>query len=82
MTKILVNEIICTFNLKTLTLAPAVSLASHGIGEGRKITCYPALKDKIISTGKYTHCDDQVVVDGQYLLSDFLALLYKENLFV
>lgn len=48
--------------------APAVSLTSHGIGEGKKITCYPALKDKFDSN-KYTHVDSKVVVDGELVTS-------------
>lgn len=44
--------------------APAVALTSHGIGEGKKMTCYPALKDRLTASGKYTHEDNRVVVDG------------------
>merc|ERR1739838_85909 len=48
--------------------APAVSLTAHGIGEGKKITCYPALKEKIDSN-KYIHVDSKVVVDGELITS-------------
>ncbi|KAK4311669.1 hypothetical protein Pmani_016865 [Petrolisthes manimaculis] len=49
--------------------APAVALTSHGVGEGKKMTCYPALKDKLTASGKYTHQDSKVVVDGQFVTS-------------
>ncbi|KAK7076419.1 Protein deglycase DJ-1zDJ-1 [Halocaridina rubra] len=49
--------------------APAVCLTTHGIGEGKNVTCYPSLKDRITSTGKYTFKEDRVVVDGQLITS-------------
>lgn len=45
--------------------APAVSLAGIGVGEGKKMTCYPALKDKLTASGKYTFVDEKVVIDGK-----------------
>ncbi|XP_050712886.1 Parkinson disease protein 7-like [Eriocheir sinensis] len=49
--------------------APAVSLTSVGVGEGKKMTCYPALKDKLTGSGKYTFVDEKVVIDGQFVTS-------------
>ncbi|KAG0713361.1 Protein/nucleic acid deglycase DJ-1 [Chionoecetes opilio] len=49
--------------------APAVSLAGVGVGEGKKMTCYPALKDKLTASGKYTYEDKKVVIDGQFVTS-------------
>lgn len=49
--------------------APAVSLVGTGVGEGKKMTCYPALKDKLTASGKYTFQDQKVVVDGQFVTS-------------
>ncbi|XP_045112293.1 Parkinson disease protein 7-like [Portunus trituberculatus] len=49
--------------------APAVSLAGIGIGQGKKMTCYPALKDKLTGSGKHTFEDKKVVIDGQFITS-------------
>lgn len=49
--------------------APAVCLTAHGIGEGKKATCYPALKDRLTANGKHTFQEDKVVVDGQLVTS-------------
>ncbi|XP_047496070.1 Parkinson disease protein 7 homolog [Penaeus chinensis] len=48
--------------------APAVSLTALGIGEGKKVTCYPALKDRL-DASKYTYQDQKVVVDGELITS-------------
>lgn len=49
--------------------APALCLPAHGVGEGKKVTCYPALKDKLVTNGKYHFQEDRVVVDGQLVTS-------------
>ncbi|XP_042231474.1 Parkinson disease protein 7-like [Homarus americanus] len=49
--------------------APALALTAHGIGEGKRVTCYPALKDKLLNSGKHTFQEERVVVDGQLITS-------------
>ncbi|XP_071541993.1 Parkinson disease protein 7-like [Panulirus ornatus] len=49
--------------------APAVALTAHGIGEGKRMTCYPALKEKLLASGKHTFLEERVVVDGQLITS-------------
>ena len=36
--------------------------SKHGINHGKKITSYPAIKEKL--DGNYQYCTDDVVVDG------------------
>lgn len=49
----------------SLSPAPALVLPAAGVGEGRRVTCYPSLE-----TGfgdKYTYvADEKVVQDGQW----------------
>ncbi|XP_069959538.1 Parkinson disease protein 7 [Cherax quadricarinatus] len=49
--------------------APAISLTAHGIGEGKRVTCYPSLKDKLLESGKYTYQEERVIVDGNLVTS-------------
>lgn len=48
--------------------SPAVALSAHGIGEGKRVTCYPALKERF-TPGKYSYQEERVVVDGQLITS-------------
>lgn len=50
--------------------AAPTALKSHGIGEGKTITCYPALKNEMEDGGKYTYTDSHnVVIDGNVITS-------------
>ncbi len=44
--------------------APAIALAPHGLLEGRRATCYPALRDRLDQ-----YVDEPVVVDGNCITS-------------
>lgn len=48
--------------------AAPLALLAHSIGLGKRITSYPAMKDKL--AGKYEYVDNEnYVVDGQLLTS-------------
>lgn len=47
--------------------AAPMALKSHGIGVGKKVTCYPGI-DKELGDG-YKICDEKVVVDGNLITS-------------
>ena len=50
--------------------AAPTALAAHNIGQGSKVTSYPApaFKDKLVTAG-YQYQEDQVVVDGNIVTS-------------
>ncbi|XP_064097012.1 protein dj-1beta-like [Macrobrachium nipponense] len=54
--------------IAAICAAPAICLPAHGVGEGKKVTCYPSLEKKF-PPGKYTFQPDKVVVDGQLVTS-------------
>jgi len=63
--------------------SPALVLPASGLGEGRGVTCYPALKEKLGAA--YKHVDQKVVLDGNLLTSqgpgtafDFALAIVKE----
>ncbi|MCL6577066.1 type 1 glutamine amidotransferase domain-containing protein [Kyrpidia sp.] len=43
-------------------------LISAGLTKGKKMTCYPPLRDDLINAGA-TYVDQEVVVDGNYITS-------------
>jgi protease I len=43
-------------------------LISAGLAKGKKLTCYPPLKDDLINAGA-DYVDQEVVVDGHYITS-------------
>ncbi|XP_012258211.2 protein dj-1beta [Athalia rosae] len=54
--------------------AAPTALKAHGIAEGKKITCYPSMKDKV--EGAYTWVDEKVVIDGKLITSQGPATAY------
>ncbi len=50
-----------------LTECPWI-LASAGILEGKRITCWPSLKDDMVNAGA-RYVDEEVVVDGNIITS-------------
>ncbi|CAG0881142.1 unnamed protein product [Cyprideis torosa] len=48
--------------------AAPLALKAHGIGQGKKVTNYPALEDQMAGDG-YTYLQDRVVEDGKLITS-------------
>ncbi|KNC83532.1 protein DJ-1 [Sphaeroforma arctica JP610] len=51
-----------------LICAGPLSLISHGIGKGKKVTSHPCIKDDLIKA-EYEYSEDRVVVDGKLITS-------------
>lgn len=70
--------------IAAICASPAMVLKAHGIGCGKKITCYPSFKDQL--DGKFTFVDEIVVQDGKLITSQgpstvfHFALKIAENL--
>ncbi|KAF7406007.1 hypothetical protein HZH68_005376 [Vespula germanica] len=47
--------------------AAPIALKSHGIGKGKRLTSYPAMKNQL--TNGYEYSEDRVVVDGNLITS-------------
>ena len=54
-------------------IAAPLAFKTHGIATGKKITSYPAFKEKLESD--YDYSEDRVVVDGMYLFK-ILAIIF------
>lgn len=48
--------------------AAPIALKAHGIGKGKQITSYPAMKNELAN--EYKYLEDKVVTDGNNLLSN------------
>lgn len=70
--------------IAAICASPAMVFKAHGIGLGKKITCYPSFSDKL--DGKFTFVDEVVVQDGKLITSQgpstvfAFALKIVENL--
>lgn len=70
--------------IAAICASPALVLKAHGVGLGKKITCYPSFKDQL--EGKFTFVDEVVVQDGKLITSQgpstvfAFALKIAENL--
>jgi len=70
--------------LAAICASPAIALPPCGVGEGKRVTCYPALAQHL--GDKYTYVkEDKVVLDGNLLTSqgpgtafDFALAIVKE----
>lgn len=54
--------------------AAPTALKAHGIGKGKQITSYPAMKNDLID--EYEYLEDKVVTDGNI----FLPFIYQVHL--
>ena len=54
--------------IAAICAAPVV-LKAHNVCLGKKVTCYPSVKDQMIEGGVYTYVDNKVVVDGKLITS-------------
>lgn len=53
--------------IAAICASPALVLKKHGIGVGKRITCYPSFKNDLGE--KFTFCDEAVVQDGKLITS-------------
>lgn len=53
--------------IAAICASPAMVFKAHGIGQNKKITCYPSFKDDLGSN--YTFVNEKVVQDGQLITS-------------
>ena len=70
--------------IAAICASPALVFPAHGVGTGKKITCYPSFADKL--EGKFTFVDEAVVQDEKLITSQgpstvfAFALKIAENL--
>lgn len=60
--------------IAAICASPALVLKAHEVGIGKKITCYPSFKDDL--GGKFTFCDEIVVIDGKLITSQGPATVF------
>lgn len=53
--------------IAAICASPALVFPVHGVGIGKKITCYPSFKDQL--DGKFTFVDEVVVQDDKLITS-------------
>nr|XP_023029941.1 protein dj-1beta-like [Leptinotarsa decemlineata] len=74
----LLKEQECSGRWIAAICAAPVALASHGIGIGKNVTCYPTMWSKMQEKGKYNYLkDDKVVVDGNIITSQGPATSFE-----
>lgn len=55
--------------------AAPIALKAHGIGKGKQITSYPAMKNELVD--EYKYLEDKVVTDGNNLFTIYYQIHLK-----